>query len=279
MSSSLCLIGHPLGHSLSPFLHRRLMARSGVNGDYTLREIDPAAFSEDVPCLLNTVNGCNVTIPYKQAIVPFLDRLEGKAALYQTVNTVAVTADGTVGYNTDVDGFLQALRHADIPLQGRVRLLGTGGAATVFACEAALAGCEVTIHKPRNLQAAQTLCARVRTVAPHAVCRIATEDDGDAVDLLLNATPVGMHPHTDACPADERLLARCAAVFDAIYNPRTTRLLECAAASGAKTAGGMAMLAWQAAAAQTIWHGVTFKESDMDALIEDAYRELEVQFA
>ena len=279
MYASFCLLGHPLGHSLSPFLHRRLMALAAVDGDYTLQDIDPGVFSEDGVRLLKAVNGCNVTIPYKQAIVPLLDRLEGKAALYQTVNTVAVTADGTVGYNTDAEGFLQALRRADIPLQGRVRLLGAGGAATVFACEAALNGCEVTVHKPRNLRAAEVLCARVRDVAPHAVCRIATEDDDEAIDLLLNATPVGMHPHTEDCPADDRLLTRCAAVFDAIYNPRTTRLLERAAASGAKTAGGMAMLVYQAAAAQTLWHGVTFRADDIDTLIEDAYREMEVSFA
>lgn len=279
MSSSYCLIGHPLGHSLSPFIHSRLFALSGADESYTLCDIAPEELSIRFPALLKTIKGCNVTIPHKQQVLPYLDRLEGKAALYQTVNTVAVTPDGTVGYNTDADGFLCALREAGIPLAGRVCLLGAGGAGTVLAFEAALAGCRVVSYDPFAPAAAERLCARLREVAPAVVCEAAKELPTGEFDLLLNTSPVGMYPKTEACPVPDTLVNRAAAVFDAIYNPRQTVLLQKAAANGAKTAGGMAMLVWQAAIAQEHWRGVTFDAADIAAIIEDCYTELEAHFA
>lgn len=277
--SSYCLIGHPLGHSLSPFIHRRLFALSGRDESYTLCDIAPEQLGEAFPALLKTIKGCNVTIPHKQQVLPFLDRLEGKAALYQTVNTVAVTADGTVGYNTDADGFLCALREADIPLRGRVVLLGAGGAGTVLAFEAALAGCEVVSYDPFAPAAAERLCERLREVAPDTACEAAPTLPEGHIDLLLNTSPVGMYPNTDVCPVPDALIGRAKAVFDAIYNPRQTLLLQKAAANGAKTAGGMAMLVWQAAIAQEHWYGAQFDPADIAAIIDDCYHELEAHFA
>ncbi len=271
------LIGHPLGHSLSPFIHARLFSLSARNARYELCDLSPERFETEAAARLATLCGGNVTIPYKQRILPLLDRLEGKAALYRTVNTFKVTSQGLIGYNTDADGFLAALRDADIPLQGRVCLLGTGGAATVFACEAALLGCEVTLWRPRNAATAAALCDRVNTLTGRTACVV---DDvlPDTVDLLLNATPVGMYPHTEACPAEDALLSRCAAVFDAIYNPRQTRLLARAAAHGAKTAGGMAMLVQQAAIAHELWYDAHFEAAAIAALIDACYDELEATF-
>ncbi len=278
MSSAYCLIGHPLGHSLSPFIHSRLFALSGMKETYDLCDIAPADLATSFPSLLHTIKGCNVTIPHKQQVLPFLDRLEGKAALYQTVNTVAVTADGTVGYNTDADGFLCALRDADIPLKGRVFLLGAGGAGTVLAYEAALAGCDVIVYDPFATEAAQRLCARLREIAPQVHCTAVTDLPTGDCDLLINSSPVGMYPHTDRCPVPDEFIARAAAVFDVIYNPRRTLLLQKAAANDAKTAGGMAMLVWQAAIAQGHWYGATFDASDIAAIIDDCYTELEAHF-
>ena len=89
-------------------------------------------------------------------------------------------------------------------------------------------------------------------------------------DLLVNATPVGMYPHCDASPVGPDVLARCAAVFDAVYNPEDTRLLNAARQAGARTVGGMPMLVWQAAVAHTCWYGAAFKEEDVAAIIADA---------
>ena len=278
MSTPYCLIGHPLGHSLSPYIHQRLFALSGRDATYALTDIAPADLATAFPPLLCTIGGCNVTIPHKQQVLPFLDRLEGKAALYQTVNTVAVTANGAVGYNTDADGFLCALRDADIPLCGRVCLLGAGGAGTVLAFEAALAGCEVIVYDPFAPAAAEKLCARLREVAPAAVCQAAAELPAGDIDLLINSSPVGMYPKVDACPVPDEVIARAKAVFDVIYNPRKTLLMQKAEANGAKVAGGMAMLVWQAAIAQGHWFGDTFAAADIAAIIDGCYAELAARF-
>ena len=277
MSSPLCLIGHPLGHSLSPFIHTRLFALAGRDGTYTLCDIAPDNFGYEIPAVLRAVGGCNVTIPYKQAIVPFLDRVEGKAALYQTVNTVAVTADGVIGYNTDADGFLCALREADILLSGRVLVLGAGGAGTVIGFEAASAGCEVLLYN-RTHKTAETLCNHIRNTVPDADCTAVDKFPDGTIDLLINTTSVGMYPHTDACPVPDEVIARCKAVFDVIYNPRQTVLLQKAEANGAKTAGGMAMLVWQAAIAHQHWFGTAFDPADIARLIDDCYDELAARF-
>ena len=274
MDSRYCLIGHPLGHSLSPFIHRRLFALSGRNEGYTLCDIAPDALNDTLPAVLSRIGGCNVTIPHKQAVLPFLSRLDGKAARYQTVNCIAVTENGAVGYNTDADGFLCALRDAGIPLKGRVAVIGAGGAGTVFAAEAALAGCDVILRNAPHHERAYALCDRLKTIAPDASVLVSEEEPDGSVDLLINATPVGMYPHVDACPVSDGLISRCGAVFDAIYNPRRTQLLEKAAAFGADTAGGMAMLVWQAAISHTHWYGASFDPAAVAALIDDCYGEL-----
>lgn len=117
------LIGHPLGHSLSPFIHRRLFALQGREGSYTLQDLEPSRLKEELPALLEQMAGLNVTIPYKQEVLPFLDTLEGRAALYRSVNTIAVTGNQGrpvyTGYNTDADGFrLSRLRRGFPWLEG-----------------------------------------------------------------------------------------------------------------------------------------------------------------
>ena len=278
MSSSFCLIGHPLGHSLSPFIHARLFALANREETYTLNDIAPEDLDAAFPALLKTIHGCNVTIPHKQRVLPHLDRIEGKAAIYRTVNTVAVTESGTVGYNTDADGFLCALREAGIPLKGRVFILGAGGAGTVLSFEAALAGCDIVSYDPYAPEASERLCAKLREVAPDIHCEAAKTMPQGPFDLLINSSPVGMYPHVEECPVPDELIAQCNAVFDVIYNPRETALLRKAAANGAKTAGGMAMLVWQAAIAHKHWFGAEFDPADIAQLINDCYVELASKF-
>ena len=275
-----CVIGHPIGHSLSPFLHQRLFALQGRTAEYGLRDIAPEALPEQLPHLLREQDGLNVTIPHKQAVIPYLTRLSGRAQRYRSVNTIAVTPDGAVGYNTDADGFLSALRDGGVPLKGRVVLLGCGGVGRTFACEAALAGCTlVNAVREQDLPFAEELRAFVTSLVPQAEYTIVRMDevDGD-VDLLINATPVGMYPHTDALPVPEAVLSRTAAVFDAVYNPRVTRLLERAAACGAKTVGGMPMLVWQAVAAHAIWYDAIFSDETVRGVIEEALAYMEAHF-
>ena len=274
------VIGHPIGHTMSPFVHRRLFAIQNRPFTYDARDIEPDALSVELPRLLQTLRGVNVTIPYKQAIIPLLDGLRGRAELYQSVNTVSVTPNGILGYNTDADGFLLALQHQNIPLKGRIALLGCGGAGRTFACEAALAGCSiVNAVRPSSRAAAENLRQFVLALSPDTCYEVTDMDtlSGD-FDLLINATPVGMYPRIDTAPVDQSVLAHTAAVFDAVYNPQNTRLLEMAKSNGARVLGGMPMLVWQATAAQGIWFGTSFAANDIAQLIVDAQEEMERHF-
>jgi len=121
------LIGHPLGHSLSPQIHRALLAAAHLEGDYRLLDIAPEDLANRLP-ELQTLRGFNVTIPHKQAVLSAMAELDEKAALFGAVNTVAVRGGRFYGYNTDCYGFLRSLSAAGIPLAGRVLVLGTGKA-------------------------------------------------------------------------------------------------------------------------------------------------------
>lgn len=274
------VIGHPLGHSMSPFIHDRLFALSGRKATYGAQDIPPETLGEALPRLLRQVQGLNVTIPHKQAVIPLLDGLCGRAELYRSVNTIAVRADGCFGHNTDADGFLRALEGYSIPLAGRVALLGCGGVGRTFACEAALAGCTiVNAVRPADIEAGEALRAYVLDLRPDVDYTLTTLDELEGeFDLLVNATPVGMYPNADASPVKGELLRGVRAVFDAVYNPGRTRLLAEAEAAGCRVAGGMAMLVWQAAAAHTIWYGAEFDKADVAQLIEDANAEMQRRY-
>lgn len=146
------VLGYPLGHTMSPFIHEKLFAVHGVSAVYEKRELPPQALSEELPAL-RSLSGFNLTIPHKSAILPLLDQIDGKAALYGAVNTVKC-GECLTGYNTDCVGFLRALEEASIPLAGKILLCGAGGAAHMMAFEAALAGGTLTIAaRPSGIRA------------------------------------------------------------------------------------------------------------------------------
>lgn len=275
------LIGYPLGHSLSPFIHKELFALSGADADYKNIEIPPEELSAAHP-IFNSYDGINVTIPHKLAVIPFLTELKEDAAVLKTVNTIVFNKNGTkYGYNTDCKGFLAALQSANINLQGKVLLCGYGGTSRMMCYLAAGNGCDITIVcRESSIPKAQSLADEVLSVYPNAIVNVQDNQtvSGD-FDLLLNGTPAGMYPkNISLLPVDKSVVEKCSAVFDAVYNPRETRLLKTAKASGAKCAYGMPMLVHQAAAAQKIWYGADFKQSDLNQLIEKTNKELERVF-
>lgn len=275
MERMFAVIGHPIGHTMSPFIHQRLFELAGESGSYRVLDVAP----EELPVkigMLNELCGYNITIPNKQAIIPYLDRLHPKAAMYGSVNTVR---NGSLreGFTTDPDGFLQSLKGGNIPLEGHVVILGCGGVARTFVYEAALAGCRITLAARRE-DVREALAEEVRYQVAHTVistCSISElEQAAIQPDLLVNATPVGMIPHADGVPVSDRFISKCANVFDAIYNPLETVLICKAKANGATAVGGMAMLVWQAAAAHEIWDGTVFEQGAIEQLIEDSAKEL-----
>lgn len=252
-----CLIGYPLGHSISPQIHRRLFELSGIDGCYELHEVAPGTLKESIPALRG-YDGFNITIPYKQQIIPLLDGLSSGAAVYGAVNTV-VCRDGTLtGYNTDAEGFLRALADADIHLSGRVLLCGTGGVAHMAAVEALRHSCALTVAS-RNPVKSATFTADLSRSFPQ--CHLENRplsDPGAGYNLIVNGTPAGMYPHPEGCPVPAAALDGSKAVFDAVYNPLETVFLKEARARGLKAQGGLSMLVWQAAAAETLWTDAHF---------------------
>lgn len=275
------VIGHPIGHTMSPFIHSRLFELAGEKGEYTVFDVAP----DELPVKikeLDALAGYNITIPNKQEIIPFLDRLDKKAELYGSVNTVR-NGETREGFTTDPDGFLKALAAAGIPFEGNIVIVGCGGVARTFVYEAALAGCDITIAvRPDDVSIRDALAgdvcqkiggAKVRT------CLISEIEEKNLYpDLLVNATPVGMYPKTDVMPVSEKVIARSRNVFDAIYNPLETKLVKTARSFGGKAAGGMAMLVWQAVVAHEIWDGSVYSVDDINQLVEDSAKEMNKNF-
>ena len=251
---TFALIGHPLGHSLSPEIHRAVMASAGIDGTYRLLDIPPDELPARLPALLEELDGFNVPIPHKKAVIPFLAELSPSARRCGAVNTVC---RGT-GHNTDVAGFLAA----GLPLAGaRVLLLGTGGVAAMMAAECLAAGADALAVASREPGRAEAFLADLRTRCPGSSCRLAALCGPDAAaaaaaeaTVLLNGTPVGMWPHAGGLPIAPDALHPGLSVFDPVYCPTPTRLVLNARYRGARAVGGLTMLVRQAVAAQEIWN-------------------------
>ena len=275
--SKFALIGHPLGHSMSPLIHEKLFALSGMtDAEYSLLDIDPADLPQKRE-LLGSLGGLNVTIPHKQAVIPLLDGLGESAQRYNSVNCIKNDGGRLTGYNTDCDGFLRSLEAAGSGLHGRVLQIGCGGVGRMIAIEAVRHGAELTVAVRNGSE------SKVQPVFDYAkennidakITVVHPEDITGSYDVLVNASPVGMFPHNDDCPVSEDVIANCGFVFDVIYNPERTKIMQIAEKYGIKTCGGMAMLVWQAAVAHEIWNGASYKDDDIAALIADMHRLME----
>lgn len=282
MMRKYAVIGHPIGHTMSPFIHKRLFELSGESGEYGVLDIPVESLGDSLN-VLDELAGYNITIPHKQAIIPFLDRTDARAELYGSVNTVR---NGSIreGFTTDPDGFLKSLSDENMKLEGRVCILGCGGVARTFAYEALLAGCSVIIAaRVQSIERAKKLAAEAagKTGNPDVSAKAFPDMDNDknGYDLLVNATPVGMYPHTDSMPVSSDIIARSRGVFDAVYNPLKTRFVLTAEELGVHAVGGMGMLVWQAVAAHEIWDGSTYDREDIHQLIEDSAKEMKRIFS
>lgn len=281
----IAVIGHPIRHSMSPYLQKRLFALKGISVDFHLLDYPdiPSAVPE-----LKGMDGFNVTIPHKTAIIPFLQDMEEKARLCGSVNTVAVRDGLFYGTTTDGAGCRAALKRAGLDFSGKVLLLGNGGAARALLFEAVGEAHEITLVCRENslskaseiLRDAKNAIAYKRDTKLKLLRYDELEaEENERYDLLINATSVGMYPDVGKTPVSERVVKRCAAVFDAVFNPKETMLIGEAKKSGAKTAYGVDMLVYQAAESHRFWYGGTFSESELAALCADVADEMEKIFS
>ena len=274
------LLGHPLGHSMSPFIHQALFALSGRPQPYALHDVAPEDLKTQVPKLL-AGQGFNITIPYKVEIIPFLTQLSEKAGLYQSVNTVEIKDGRYIGHNTDVDGFLHGIRSLGVELsQGPVLMLGSGGVANMIATEVVLAGSPLTIAvRKEDVKQAAALKERLLKSKPEAeITTCLLDEPNGSYRLLVNATPVGMYPNTQSCPVTPEIIRQAEAVFDLVYNPFETQLVQTAKSLGLPAGGGLSMLVWQAAVAHEIWFGDSFTDQQIQQVILQAKEYMEAHF-
>ncbi len=270
------ILGYPLKHTMSPPIHKRLFELSGVTDfSYDIKEISSEELENSIP-MLNSLDGYNITIPHKVDIIKYVTKLDESALRYNSVNCIKNTEGIITGYNTDCYGFLRALKAGGASLDGKVLQFGCGGAGRMITVEAVLHGADLTVVAlPEFIASAKEVVDYALSLNPDAKARVITIDEIEGeFDLLINATPVGMFPHNDACPCDESIIKRCKFVFDIIYNPDVTKLMKIAMDNGIKAIGGMAMLVWQAVVAHEIWDNVTYNDDDIAALINDMREEL-----
>lgn len=270
------VIGHPIGHTMSPFIHKRLFQLANIDAEYGVIDIAPENLEKEYHNTLKHLDGYNITIPHKQAIIPFLDLTDNKAALYGSVNTVANICGVSAGHTTDPDGFLKALNYAKIPLKDRIVILGCGGVARTMAFEVLLKGNDLEFAvRPEDVEMVEALITEIKNTFKTAMVTYCTipQLSGD-ITTLINATPIGMSPNCDAQPVSDLVISKCANVFDAVYNPLETVLVQKAKANGSNAEGGMSMLVWQAVVSHYHWDKSTYQKEDIEKLCLDAAKEL-----
>ena len=247
------LLGEKLGHSLSPKIHNLIFQELDIEGDYSLLEVE----REKLPFFLaqakDDLDGINVTIPYKTAVISYLDGLTKEAASIGAVNTVSFQNGETKGYNTDYYGFGFLLSHNGIEVKNKkIAVLGAGGAARAVLQYLSDNGAGDILVVSRNPQQAATDLLAMQLTAPLQFCDYVTFA-GQSGDVLINCTPVGMFPNIKLSPVAREVVAKFAAAVDLIYNPVETVFLRYAREEGKKAANGLLMLVAQAVAAEEIW--------------------------
>lgn len=259
------LFGYPLSHTLSPVMHNAAFASLDLPFVYIPFPVEPAHLEEGVKGIraLN-LRGVNITIPHKQNVMAFLDRLTPEAELIGAVNTIVNDNGILTGHNTDGAGFVKALEETgEKDLKSRyVLILGAGGAARAVAVSMALRGAGRIVIAGRTIGKAQEITA----VISERICGACASvfdlhssrlpDELAAADIIINSTPIGMYPKHDVPPfVDLSVCHPGALVCDLVYNPVDTSLLKAARDKGLGTLSGIGMLVWQGALAFKLWTG------------------------
>ncbi len=254
------LIGYPVKHSLSPAMHSAAFRKLKVKGVYLLFETPGGGLEKTIDKIrLMDVAGFNVTLPYKEEIIPYLDRLDQQASRIGAVNTVLNKGGKLIGYNTDGSGFIASLK-SGLKFNSknkRIFILGAGGAARAIGFALAKEGARSIAFSDIKNERAKKLAGDISKifdgcntfVAPSVKHQAASIGE---IDLLVNASSCGMKKN-DPLPVEPKLLPKDAVVYDIIYNPSPTQLVKSVRARGIKAVNGLGMLLCQGALAFEIW--------------------------
>jgi shikimate dehydrogenase len=255
------LIGDPIEHTLSPIIQNAAFQALKLDYAFLAFKVKSSQLEAAVNGMraLN-IRGLNVTMPYKSAVIDYLDRVDLSAQIVNSVNTILNKENLLLGFNTDGAGALKALRENGAEPKGRkVLLLGAGGAARAIAYTLAKEADELAILN-RTLKEAQNLARMLertlnKKVVAGSLSQSEIQQNLQDSDILVNATSVGMKPDADESPVVPKLLHPDMAVMDIVYNPVETKLAKHAEAAGAKVVSGVEMLIYQGAASFEIWTG------------------------
>lgn len=279
MTQRAGVIGHPLGHTISPALFAAAFKSAGIDASYEAWDTPPETLQGRVDALRGAdYLGANVTVPHKEAIVPMLDGLSEGARAIGAVNTVVHRDGKLTGHNTDVTGFARALKDdAGFDAKGKATmLLGSGGAARAVAVALIDAGASVVYVVARQPKKLDRMAVQLKPLTKAGTTVTwAYWGDGSYLrslaeaDLLVNCTPVGVAGSATAGQPviDAALIQPKTVVFDLVYNPAETPLLAAAKARGAKPVAGMGMLVYQAAESFRLWTG---EDADVAAMKDAA---------
>ena len=268
----VAVVANPIKHSISPFIHNSAFEATNTNGVYLAWEVDATELAETVANIRRyQMYGINLSMPYKEQVIPYLDQLSEEACLIGAVNTV-VNREGTlIGYNTDGKGFFKSLPSFKISGK-RMVLLGAGGAAKAILAQAILDGVsQISVFvRSSSIEKTRPYLEKIQNATGFRVDLFALEDVQNLqdsitkADLLVNATSVGMDGSSQPIPTSivlpEKLL-----VADVIYQPFETPFLKWARNQGNQSINGLGMLLYQAAEAFELWTG---KEMPTDQIWE-----------
>ncbi|SFA69805.1 shikimate dehydrogenase [Lentibacillus halodurans] len=276
MAYKLGLIGYPVKHSLSPWIHQQFLTKAGLAGEYSIEEIAPNdSFKQEVERIKSSqFDGFNVTVPYKKQIIPYLDHLDKQAQAIGAVNTVVRQNKKWIGYNTDGAGYITGLKHYYPSIfankQCSILLIGAGGAARGIFHSLAAAGFTRIDIANRTRSSAENIAASGGRKTKTSI--ITLKDAAyhlSYYDLIIQTTNVGMRPNVRDTVISLEHMSKDAIVSDIVYQPIETEFLHQAGKKGASVHYGHTMLLYQAQYAFELWTSKKVPLDDMEQQLQN----------
>ncbi|MGB2868474.1 MAG: shikimate dehydrogenase [Bacteroidota bacterium] len=273
------IIGHPIGHSLSPLLYTTAFRLCGLSHTYESFDLERSKLADDFRRLLDEgYAGFNVTIPHKESIMQHLSEIDPEATAVGAVNTIVVRESGTLGLNTDVYGVTKLFEPSRRHINGKdVLLLGAGGAA-----RAAVVALQKNFHPSHILLASRSSERGKKFAGSFPSIPIEVTDfsvprlqvAARSCSVIVNTTPIGMHPRVEESPLPKEVqISSSHLVIDLIYTPFETTFMSDAARAGATSVGGVEMLLHQAARAFEMWTGMKMPVEEVRKVVERKLRD------
>ena len=245
------VIGNPINHSLSPELHNHWIKQNGLDAIYEKKKVN----INDLENLIldikkGNINGVNVTVPFKNAIIPYLDELSSEAKKTHSVNTIHLKEKKVIGYNTDIEGFENAIQSINFDFKNkRIFILGAGGVVPSIIYASIKMGCSEIIisnRTERNAKKVKNIFSNIKLV---------NWGETPDFDVIINATSLGLN-QDDKINLDFTKIGKNKLFYDVIYNPTETNFLNSGKKLGNKYENGKLMFIYQAFSAFKLWHGI-----------------------